>query len=113
MRFGERLRQIRESRKMTQEELAHAVGLQTKAAISKMEKGIVDPNQSTIWKLSVALGVSPSAFFFEENTLSDVEQSIIRHYRENPSFRAGVDSLIAAFNAQKNFGTESSQKQAK
>ena len=63
MAFGDRLRQIRESRDMTQEQLAHIIGLRTKAAISKIEKGITDPNHSTIKKLADALGVSPLDFF--------------------------------------------------
>ena len=63
MAFGDRLRQIRENRGMTQERLAHVIGLRTKAAISKIEKGITDPNQSTIKKLADALGVSPLDFF--------------------------------------------------
>ena len=63
MSFGKNLKQIRERKDMTQEQLAHAIGLKTKAAISKMEKDITNPNQSTISKLAKALGVSPLEFF--------------------------------------------------
>ncbi len=63
MSFGTNLKEIREKRNMTQEQLAHAIGLKTKAAISKMEKDITDPNQSTISKLALALSVSPLEFF--------------------------------------------------
>lgn len=63
MKFGERVRITRERKNMTQEELAHAIGLETKAAVSKIEKGIVQPNQETIAKIAKALGVSPVVFF--------------------------------------------------
>ena len=63
MNFGERVRITRERKNMTQEELAHAIGLKTKAAVSKIEKGIVQPNQETISKIAKALNVSPVIFF--------------------------------------------------
>lgn len=48
---------------MTQEDLARAVGLKTKAAISKIEKGITNPNQIMISKIADALKVSPTILF--------------------------------------------------
>ena len=63
MTFGERIRITREKKNMTQEDLALAIGLKTKAAVSKIEKGIVQPNQKTIAKIAEALGVSPVVFF--------------------------------------------------
>lgn len=72
MSFGENLRKIRESKDMTQEQLAHAIGLKTKAAISKIEKGITDPNQSTVWKLANALRVSPVDFLDSNDDETEV-----------------------------------------
>ena len=63
MTFGERIRIAREKKHMTQEELAHAIGMKTKAAVSKIEKGIVQPNQITISKIAAALGENPVVFF--------------------------------------------------
>lgn len=63
MTFGERVRITRERKNMTQEQLAHAIGLKTKAAISKIEKGLVQPNQVTISKIADALGENPVIFF--------------------------------------------------
>lgn len=63
MTFGERVRLTRERNDMTQEDLAHAIGLKTKAAVSKIEKGITNPNQKTIEKIAKALGETPAYFF--------------------------------------------------
>lgn len=63
MTFGERVRLTREKNNMTQEDLAHAIGLKTKAAVSKIEKGITNPNQKTIAKIAKALGETPAYFF--------------------------------------------------
>lgn len=63
MSFGTNLKEIRNRKGVTQEQLAHAIGLKTKAAISKIEKDITNPNQLTISKLAEALGVSPLEFF--------------------------------------------------
>ena len=63
MTFGERIKLTREKKEMTQEDLAHAIGLKTKAAVSKIEKGIVQPNQKMIAKIAAALDVSPVVFF--------------------------------------------------
>lgn len=67
MTFGEKVKEIREKRGFSQEELAHLVGFETKSAISKIERGIVDPPQSMVVKLAKALNVSPIEFFDEFN----------------------------------------------
>ena len=48
---------------LTQEQLAHAIGLKTKAAVSKIEKGIVCPDQKMIEDIATALGTNPVFFF--------------------------------------------------
>lgn len=82
MSFGKNLKKIRESRDITQEQLAYAVGLKTKAAVSKIEKGITDPNQSTIMKLAKALGVSPLDFFDWEKENEGQEYGEYEPYKE-------------------------------
>ena len=90
MNFGERVRIARERKDMTQEDLAHAIGLKTKAAVSKIEKGITDPNQTTIAKIAKALGKSPAYFFgyqderFEEYLpyLENADDSDLRAIRK-------------------------------
>lgn len=63
MTFGENVKRIRKMRGYSQDELAQTVGFATRGAISKIEKGVVDPPQSMIKKLAEALNVSPLEFF--------------------------------------------------
>ncbi|MGE5483627.1 MAG: helix-turn-helix domain-containing protein [Ignavibacteriales bacterium] len=58
-RLGERLRNIRQSKRMTQEELAEKVGLHP-THIAKMEAGDRSPSLATVERLATALGVQPS-----------------------------------------------------
>ena len=60
MEIGERIRRLRKDRHMTQEELAHMLGLQ-KSAIAKYEKGRVSNiKKATLLKMAEILEVSPS-----------------------------------------------------
>lgn len=60
MTIYERIRSLRESRGMSQEDLAVLVGYKSRSAINKIESGIRDINQSQIIAFSNALGTSPS-----------------------------------------------------
>ncbi len=53
-----KLREVRERRFLTQQELADMIGT-TKANISRMETGQQRPRPSTVKRLAEALGVSP------------------------------------------------------
>lgn len=63
MTFGEKVKNLRETRGYSQEELAHLVGFETRGAISKLERGVVDPPRTMLVKLAKALNVSPIIFF--------------------------------------------------
>lgn len=89
MSFGSNLKRIREKRGMTQEQLAHEIGLKTKAAISKIEKDITDPNQSTIGKLATALFVSPLEFF--DFYYEDQERKRLESFNEYLPYLAEAD----------------------
>ena len=91
MSFGENLKRIREKSNITQEQLAHAIGLKTKAAISKIEKNITDPNQSTITKLANALSVSPLEFF--DFYWKEVEEKRLEPFKEYLPFLAQADDV--------------------
>jgi len=63
-KLGERLKQLRKRRVMTQEALSQSSGV-TEATISRIEKGRTGPTrQSTVIKLAGALGVEPSYLLF-------------------------------------------------
>ena len=55
-RFGMRLKEIREQKGMTQEELAKRADV-SRAYLSRLEMGRHDPPLSTVEKLAKALGV--------------------------------------------------------
>jgi len=60
MRFGERVRQLRKEKGMTQEELTKAIGASSKSMICKIENGTRMTPLSMVSKIAAALGVSIS-----------------------------------------------------
>lgn len=60
--FGVRLRELRESKGLTQQDLAGLIHLSTEY-ISRIERGVASPSFETLAKLSTALLVSPDALF--------------------------------------------------
>ncbi len=63
--FGERVRQIRDARVLTQAVLAEAIG-RTRASITNMEAGRQHPTLPTLVDLARALGVSVGVLLGEE-----------------------------------------------
>lgn len=57
MTVGERIRQLREARKVAQADLAHAVGVRTNR-ISEIELGKGDPRLQTIARIAEFFGVT-------------------------------------------------------
>jgi len=57
--IGTELKKLRSQRKLTQEALAHNADVAI-AFIKEIEAGIKQPSVTTLFKLSYALGVSPS-----------------------------------------------------
>lgn len=58
--FGQRLRELRQKRGVTQEQLSIATGM-TEGYISNMERGLKVPSLTTILRIAVALKCKPSA----------------------------------------------------
>lgn len=63
---GRRIRQERERLGLSQEELAHAVGLGNRSQVHKVESGIRKVDSLELWRFSQALDVPMDAFFDEE-----------------------------------------------
>lgn len=61
-RFGERVRKLREQRRMSQLALAQKAKLDL-TTINEIENGNREPMLKTIWKVSNALGVKLSQLF--------------------------------------------------
>lgn len=61
-KFGKRLRQIRRSADITQEQLAEAVGVSVKF-IGNIERGTASPSFETLEKIAEVLGVEVGELF--------------------------------------------------
>lgn len=83
--IGKKVRQRREELGLTQEELAHKMGFQTKSAINKIEKDVNDINQSKLIKLAEALECSPSYFIDNQQSNPDASNEIVMAYAEKLS----------------------------
>ena len=64
--MGLRIKGLRESKKMSQSELAEKVGYKDKTAIAKVEAGKVDLSQSKISSFAKALDTTTSYLFSDE-----------------------------------------------
>lgn len=93
MTTGEKIKQLRKSLGMTQEDLGKKIGVQ-KAAINKYETGVVvNLKKSTIASLSRALCVSPVELLSpDDSSLSSDEAHLVHLYR-NADDRARKDAL--------------------
>jgi transcriptional regulator with XRE-family HTH domain len=60
--FGERVRQLREARKLSQEKLAQAANLTT-SFVSTLERGRKTPSLTTVLKLARGLKVDAAELF--------------------------------------------------
>lgn len=98
MNIGEKIRQARISKGMTQEELGKALGVQN-SAIAKYEKGrVVNIKRSTLKKISDVLGIAPSELIFEaymeeEEKKNDILADIILKMRSDDTFMSVVEKL--------------------
>jgi transcriptional regulator with XRE-family HTH domain len=68
--FGERVRELRLERDLTQEELAEATSLSVEY-VSKIERGLASPSFSVIARLIEVLEVSPHELFQLETGKDD------------------------------------------
>lgn len=82
--FGRRVKEYRMKKGMTQEELADKAGFQSKATISRIERGLIMANQVTIDKVANALGVPPR-LLLEDNIYPDYVIDNIEKLIENQS----------------------------
>ena len=66
MELGQKIKEARKAKGMTQQELGDIVGLQ-KSAIAKYESGrVVNIKRSTLQKIAGALNIRPSELIFDE-----------------------------------------------
>ena len=63
--LGRRLRELREGRGLTQEQLALAIGT-SQPYIARIESGITEPRLDTLQRLAAALGYAQIGIVFRE-----------------------------------------------
>lgn len=74
MNVGDKIKNARIAKGMTQEELGKLLGLQ-KSAIAKYESGrVVNIKRSTLKKISDILGIRPSELIFEEDITDELQK---------------------------------------
>ena len=98
MTAGEKIRYIRESKNMTQGELAEVLGLKSKSAVSRTEASGDKLTTKTILKYAEALGVSPVDIISEEKEVSPAEIERELKKANNATLRrisAYIDYLLA------------------
>lgn len=62
LKIGEHLREIRESKKISQEDLSNSAGYYH-TYVNKIEKGKYSPSLHTVWRLAHSLGMTLEQFF--------------------------------------------------
>lgn len=98
MTFGDRLREIRKTRGLTQEQLAQMIGV-AKSTLTGYERDNREPNVLTITKLAQVLGVTGDDLLGTENVKSplmftDKEKLLVRAYRNNPDMQSAIDKIL-------------------
>lgn len=94
--LGAHIRRARQHRDLTLAALAERVGLSA-SALSQLERGLLEPSVSTLWRLSEALGASLFHFFTEqqETPVSILRGSGNRMKLDFSSFRYEVLTLAS------------------
>jgi len=99
MPLGKRIKEARQRKNMTQEELARAVGV-SKGSIGNYESGISSPNEPILIRLMEVLGVDANYVYqdyirIETNSISEAERQLLVAYREaNDQARADALALL-------------------
>lgn len=94
--IGNRIRQYREKKKLTQKQLADTIGV-SNSRVSNWEKGINRPDADIIADICRALDVSPSVLLdvrLSTDELNDKERKIIKAYRVKSDLQKAVDILL-------------------
>ncbi len=94
--IGQRIKECRESRNMSQKDLAAKIGISS-GRLSNWEQGLNRPNADIIARICRALDISPSEILgvhITSDELSIKEQKLIQAYREKVTLRNAVDILL-------------------
>ena len=92
MTLYDNIKTLRESLKMSQDELAKKVGYKDRTSIAKIESGKVDLSQSKIFAFANALNTTPEELmglkYYEDREVSEYAQAV----KDNPNLRLLFDA---------------------
>lgn len=96
--IGQRIRQIRKARLLTQEALSEQIEIDPKS-LGRIEKGDYYPALDTLLRLSTALNVSVKDFFEDDESSSElnVASKDIRHALVDLVYSADEQMLISIY----------------
>lgn len=80
----QRIKEVRELRRMTQDELAKRVGYSGRSAINRVEKGLVDIPRDKIKAIAEALGVSEMYLLGYQEGISPEIAEIVELLKKAP-----------------------------
>lgn len=76
MTIGDRIKQLRVEKGMSQDELAKTVGYKSRSTVGKIELGKMDITQSSIVAIAKALGTTPEYLMGWEDTPATPAESL-------------------------------------
>ena len=86
MNLGERIRNLRKSKNITQEELAKMIGVK-RSVISKYENGSVNISTNNLLEISKALEVDPSVLLDWNRPIDETDKELLKIYPNfNPKY---------------------------
>ena len=87
MNIGNRIKQFREERKMTQKDIAEILGVEA-GTVSKYELGMIEPNIESLKKLADVFGITVDELLKTENDKFDISKiNVLEVLREQKSMK--------------------------
>lgn len=83
MKIGENIRKLRESRNMSQAELAKAAGYKNRSSITKIESGESDPTQKALVRIALALDANPADLLDDAHKSVSDKRALLMNLVEN------------------------------
>ena len=93
---GNRIRQYREAKNLTQKQLAELIGV-TNSRVSNWEQGVNRPDIELLVSICRALSVSPSILLdirLSDEELNEQERNVIMAYRARADLQQAVNILL-------------------
>jgi len=111
MKLGQKITKIRKEKKLSQSDIAQAVGV-SRDAISKYERGDIVPSVENAKKMADVLGISLDYLVSEDDVQEVIDNSMIQRVREIQKLSENdqntivnvIDAFIRDTKAKQSFG---------